>query len=86
MGRLMRIILKGAILILSSIAGTVVGYGVFLFVSVALLEYYGDNRLSSDFVRNLVFYGIFGTTTLIGFGVGLFMVKKRRSIDEGRSA
>jgi hypothetical protein len=68
------------ILILSSAAGTVIGYGVFLFVSLGLLVIYGDNGQGGhprEFLKNALFYGIFGITTLVGFGLGLFIVKKR---------
>jgi hypothetical protein len=70
---------KVGILILSSAAGTAIGFGVFLFVSFALLVYYGDNEQGghpSEFLKNSLFYGIFGITTLIGFGLGLCIVKK----------
>jgi hypothetical protein len=66
---------KVGILILSSAAGTVIGSGVFLFASLGLLVVYGDNP--TEFLKNALFYGIFGTTTLVGFGLGLFIVKKR---------
>jgi hypothetical protein len=70
---------KVGILILSSAAGTVIGYGVFLFVSLGLLVFYGDDGQGghpTKFLENSLFYGVFGITTLLGFGLGLFIVKK----------
>ena len=80
----MTITKKVGILILSSAAGTVIGYGVFLFVSLGLLVIYGDNGQGghpTEFLKNALFYGIFGITTLVGFGLGLFIVKKRGKSD-----
>jgi hypothetical protein len=67
---------KVGILILSSAAGTVIGYGVFLFVSLGLLVIYGDNGHPTEFLLKSLFYGVFGMTTLAGLGLGLFIVKK----------
>jgi hypothetical protein len=72
---------KVAIVILSSAAGLAIGYPTFLFVSLAELAYYGDNAVSTEFVRNFTFYGVFGATTLIGFVVGLFIVKSRKTLN-----
>ncbi len=67
---------KVAILILSSTAGTVIGYGVFLFAGLGLLVIYGDNGHPTKFLEHSLFYGVFGITTLLGFGLGLFIVKQ----------
>lgn len=69
------------IVILSSIAGTAAGYPVFLFLSLALLAFYGDDGQRghpTELLKSFLFYGVFGTTTLIGFGLGLFLSRKRR--------
>jgi hypothetical protein len=67
---------KAVILILSSAAGTVIGYGVFLFGTLGLLMFYGDNGHPSKFAQYSLFYGAFGITTLLGFGLGLLIVKQ----------
>jgi hypothetical protein len=80
----MRTATKAGILVLSSAAGTAIGYPVFLFVSLALLVFYGDDGQRghpTEFVANAVFYGVFGMTTLIGFAAGLFLVKARKDAD-----
>jgi hypothetical protein len=71
---------KVGILILSSTAGTAIGFGIYLFVSLGLLALYGDDGQGghpTEFLKNSLFYGVFGITTLVGFGLGLFIVKKR---------
>ena len=67
---------KAVILILSSAAGTVIGYGVFLFGGLGLLMLYGDNGDPSKFVQYSLFYGAFGISTLLGFGLGLLIIKQ----------
>ncbi len=70
---------KAGILILSSTVGTAIGYGIYLFVSLGLLALYGDDGQGghpTKFLENSLFYGVFGITTLVGFGLGLFIVKK----------
>ena len=60
---------KMAILILSSAAGTVIGYGVFLFAGlIGLLMLYGDNGHPPKFLEYSLYYGVSGITTLLGFG------------------
>jgi hypothetical protein len=63
---------KVAILILSSAAGTVIIYGVFLFAGLGLLMLYGDNGHPPKFLEYSLFYKVFGITTLLGFGLSLF--------------
>jgi len=53
-GRLVTSTKKAVILILSSAAGTVIGYGVFLFGGLGLLMLYGDN--GGPFKIRTVFY------------------------------
>lgn len=67
---------KLGILILASTTGTVTGFPVYLLVSLALLVMYGDDGHPSEFLQNLLFYGTFGITTLLGLGVG-FLISKR---------
>ena len=62
---------KAAILILSSTAGTAIGFGIHLFASLGLLALYGDDGQGghpAEFLKNSLFYGVFGITTLLGFG------------------
>jgi len=54
----------------------VIGYGVFLFGGLGLLMLYGDNGQPSKFVQYSLFYGAFGITTLLGFGLGLLIIKQ----------
>jgi len=69
---------KAAIIILCTAAGTVVAYGLFLFASLALLFFYGDEPgVRAAFLQKVLFYVIFGATTLVGFGVGILITKKR---------
>jgi len=37
---------------------------------------YGDNGQPSKFVQYSLFYGAFGITTLLGFGLGLLIIKQ----------
>ena len=67
---------KAVILVLSSADGTVIGYGVFLFGGLGLLMLYGDNGDPSKFAQYSLFYGAFGITTVLGFGLGLLIVKQ----------
>jgi hypothetical protein len=71
---------KVAILILSTTVGLIVGYGIDLFIAVALLAFYGDDGQSrppySALLENCLFYGAFGISTLIGFGAGLLIIRK----------
>jgi hypothetical protein len=69
---------KVGILILSSAAGTAIGYGVFLFVSLGLLVIMRrrTGRARYKILREFFVYGVFGITTLLGFGLGLFIVTK----------
>jgi hypothetical protein len=76
-GKLVTSTKKAGILILSSVAGTAAGYPIFFFVSVGLWVLYGDNARPPELLTDSLFYGIFGITTLIGFAVGFYIVKKR---------
>lgn len=66
-----------AIVILSSLTGTAVGYPVFLFLGIVVISLYGDNARPPELLQSFVFYGVFGSTTLIGFAVGLYLTRKK---------
>ena len=69
------------IVILSSATGMAVGYPVFLFLGIALIAYYGDDFQQghpSELLKSFLLYGVFGTTTLIGLGVGLLLTRRKK--------
>lgn len=70
---------KVGVLVLSGIAGMLVGYPVFLFISLALLVLYGDDGQGghpTEFLKHFIFYGVFAITTLIGLGFGFLITDK----------
>lgn len=64
---------KAGILVLSTAMGIFIGLPVYIFASFCLLLWYGDNGHPAKLLTVLLFYGVFGTTALMGFGAGIFI-------------